>query len=537
MRNVIIISVLTFTVFLFAGEPLGDDIHTIALYKNGSGYFLSTVDIAEGSEEFSIVPEVAATNGTFWVSWPQDVKVNSIVARERDFEEEIDAVTIIELLKANVGARVKLTIADETVTGELIRFDEKEISPGPRPYMPGSGNVMPEIKAKMISVETDAGILVVDAQRVSGVSFLRGELSRNTTQTVKKVVLTGDFAAKTPETKVDISYLGKGITWVPSYSVDITDGDKATLSAKALIINEAADLADVKILLITGYPQLEFADVFSPMAVKSSLAGYLGSLAKGGGCDRGYQGVTSNMLKSNGRFDMVAESAAPINYGSGAAGKQIEDMFFYPLENVTLEKDGTGYYPLFSEQVDTRHIYQWDIANSIDGYNRYSGDNRPQEQTVWHCIELHNDTGRPWTTGAIETKKQGLILGQSILDFTLDNDKAMVKITRANAVKANQVEYVSKRVPNSASFFGTNYDEVTIEGTLEINNTKGEAINLNVSKMISGKLLSSSPRAKVRKTSDGVGQINETQELKWDIAAQASEKVEINYSYKAYLRR
>jgi hypothetical protein len=534
MKKAILFIAIFSTVSLYAAEPVSDDIHTIALFKNGSGYFMSSVDVSQGAEGFEIAPEVAPTNGTLWVSWPEGVKVDSIVASEKEFEKPIDAVTVTELLKANVGSTVKFKVGEDIVTGTLVSFDEKDVTPGPRPYMPGGKSVIPEINASVISVETDSGLFVVDAHRVENVSFLKDKIERETTLREKRVVLEGRFSDKASDAKIDISYIGKGITWVPSYVIDITNKDKAVFSAKALIINEAADLKDVKILLITGYPQIEFADIYSPMSMKNSLAQFLGSL-EGSGPSPRYGITTQNVMAKGARFDM--EMAAPVNYGQGVEGKQIEDMFFYPLENVSLEKEQTGYYPLFSEQVDYEHIYKWDIGDNIDKYYRYNRDEQSQEQVVWHCLKLKNDTGRPWTTAPIQTVKENLILGQSTLDFTIAGDEATVKITQAGAVKADQVEYVSDRVPNSATFFGTTYDQVTIEGSLFVTNAQKEAVNIEISKMITGKIMNTDPEAKIEKTATNVGQVNETQMLKWNVNVEPSQELELKYKYRAYLRR
>ncbi|MFI4911256.1 MAG: hypothetical protein ACIAQZ_06265 [Sedimentisphaeraceae bacterium JB056] len=536
MRKIILLTLSVLFLSSCIAKPVSDKINTIALFKNGSGYFLSSVEIDEGVSDFEIMPEVAPANGTFWVSWPKGISVSSLVAEEVDYNEEIEAVTIVELLKANVGSQVKLKVGDDYVTGTLKSFDEKNSSDEYLPYKPGSQSIIPNIKAEMITVETDSGMLVMSASRVSSVSFLDWKMSRSTTRATKKVALKGYLTEEsTGAARIDMSYIGQGITWVPSYVVDISKDGKAFLTAKALIINEAADLQDVKILLITGYPNLEFNDTFSPISMKNSLAEFLASL--GGSTPSAGRGVMMQNMAKSARFDMVAESAAPINYGDAAQGKQIEDMFFYPLENISLNKKQTGYYPLFSTEVDCKHIYKWDIADNIDRYYRYNNNQTQEDPVVWHCIKLKNSTAQPWTTAPVETVKKNLILGQSTLDFTIPGDEATVKITRAGEVKANQVEYVSKRVANSATFFGTTYDEVTIEGSLFVTNAKKEAVDVEISKVLTGKILNTSPDAQIEKTATNVGQVNETQKLKWNVEVDASDKLELKYSYKAYLRR
>ncbi len=535
MKKAICIIVLAACMRLTAAEPLPENINTIALFKNGSGYFLSSVSIPAGSEEFSVLPQVTPAHGTFWVSWPQDADITSLISEEKDIDKKITAVTIIELLRANVGARVKLAVRDEYIMGKLVGFEEKDFEPRPMPYRPGKEIYPPRMKTQMILLETDSGISAMDANQVLGVTFLSDKINRDTVEKEKRVVLTGKFADRSAATQVFISYVGKGITWVPSYIVDITNDDNVIISAKSVIINEAADIENTKILLITGYPQMEFGNINSPIAMTGSLADFLAAL--GSGQSPMARGVTSNVM-ARGKMMMMeaADSYAPVSYGEAAQGQQIEDMFFYPVENVTLAKDQTGYYPLFSQKVDCKHIYKWDIANNVDQYFRYN-QQQPQEETVWHCIKLKNDMKQPWTTAPVQTVKEKLILGQSTLDYTLPGDEAVIKITRAGAVKASQTEYVKERVANSTKFFGEFFDEVTIEGALSIANTKDKDIDVEATKIITGKTLSTSPKAEVKKTTTNVGKINENEILEWKITVPAGGKTEIKYTYKAYLRR
>ncbi len=532
MRKVIFISIALFSAVATA-EVLTEKINTIALFKNGSGYFLSSVDVPADTENFQITPEVSPVFGTFWVSWDKGVELQSLVAQEKDFDKPIEAVTVEELLKANIGAQIRINVDEGYVSGKLVSFDEKK-SP-PQPVNREKSN-LPPYRQKFITVESTAGTVVMNTSQIDRVHFIDGGISRDGTKTEKKVSLCGKFKEKNAETELFLSYLGKGITWAPSYSVDISEEGKAALTAKALIVNEAADIENAEILLITGYPQLAYSDILSPISLENTLNEFLKSLGKGGDERPESSRRMLNTAKSLAAFDSAGYGGQALDYGAAAEGKQLEDMFFYPVEDVTLKKDQTGYYPLFSVETECEHIYEWQIDDNIDRHYRYN-QNQEDEQVVWHSIRLKNDTGKPWTSAPVQTVKENLLLGQSTLDYTLDGEKTTVKITQAASVKANQVEYVSKRVPNSAKFFGTSFDEVTIDGKLFVTNTKQKPIKMEIAKRITGKLVESEPQADVDRISSGVGQVNETQLLKWTVEVAGEEKIELNYSYKAYLRR
>ena len=69
-----------------------------------------------------------------------------------------------------------------------------------------------------------------------------------------------------------ISYLTRGMTWAPSYHVRIDDDDKLNVELKAVIKNELIDIENVEVKLISGFPNIEFAHVDSPMSQRVSLA-------------------------------------------------------------------------------------------------------------------------------------------------------------------------------------------------------------------------------------------------------------------------
>ena len=112
----------------------------VALFKNGLGFIVSQVKIPENEESFRIVPSVAPSHGTFWVAYPAEVKFRSLIAKEVDTDEVVDAVTISELLTANVGSEVRLYLSDKDdsmIKGVIKSVTEDREIPQPKPYAPG----------------------------------------------------------------------------------------------------------------------------------------------------------------------------------------------------------------------------------------------------------------------------------------------------------------------------------------------------------------------------------------------------------------
>jgi len=105
-----------FVGYVFAEEPATEakmELKQVSLFKNGLGFFVWEVTIPEKVKSFYIVPEAAASHGTFWVSYPPKVDVESVVAKEVEAKEQIEATTVVDLLKGNIGRKVKVYFTDK----------------------------------------------------------------------------------------------------------------------------------------------------------------------------------------------------------------------------------------------------------------------------------------------------------------------------------------------------------------------------------------------------------------------------------------
>jgi hypothetical protein len=88
------------------------------------------------------------------------------------------------------------------------------------------------------------------------------------------------------DSKVFVNYLTRGLSWAPSYRVDITDPKTLAVEQYAVVKNELADLDGTEILLISGFPSVQFAHVTSPLASRTSLAQFFQELNQ-----RGWRGA------------------------------------------------------------------------------------------------------------------------------------------------------------------------------------------------------------------------------------------------------
>jgi hypothetical protein len=544
---------------VFADESATEtkmELKQVSLFKNGLGFFVWEVTIPDKAKSFYIVPPAAASHGTFWVSYPPSVEVESVITKEIEAKELVEAATVVDLLKGNIGKKVTVYFNDKpdaNVEAKLLKVTQEQRNLPPDPYVPGrviSGE-MPGYYGirNMVFLGTDEGQIAVSADRIARVDFKDKAPAVKYEKKSNEVRLDVFLNRAAGGQKITVSCLAKGVTWVPSYMIDITEPNKAKIAAKAEIMDEVCDLNGVDVKLVTGFPNLQFADVVSPVAMKENLAQFLLSLTRGQS-ERGQAaalgGVTYNVLSQNAAYDrygqreIAGEMLFMPAYGAAEVGKMAEDLFLYPVEKMHLAKEEVGYFPLFTESVPYKHIYRWEIPNYINPeasyYNQSRQQHEPEQQEVWHCIRLENGMKMPWTTAPAEIVKDGVILGQDTLNFTPVKEKGTVKITRAMNVRAEQIELEKDRKHGAAQWYNTNWDLVTVEGKLSVTNNQDKPITLEVTKLLSGEVKAMQPEAKLEKLAKSLRMVNANVRLTWTIELGPGEQKEMGYTYEVYVR-
>jgi len=531
-----------------AAEPLAEplDLRQTALFKNGFGFFVGQATFPAGQSSLHFILPAVPVQGTFWLSYPADVALSSAVAERIDSAgETLEAITIAEILKANVGKRVRVTVDEKDISGRIIDFTEDRRMPRIMPYAPGlpepqaeGREIWPPYEIGLAVIDVNGGTFCLNPQSVQHVTFPDGDVSQRFART-RQTVAVRIQAGKPPTSRsITVSFLAKGITWSPSYFVDISGEDKAQLSAKALIVNETYDLNDVAVQLVTGFPRLKFSNVLSPIGMKEPLEEFLQSLGEGGrqmrgGPERAYAMARRVELGYGG----AAMDVAP-EYGAAEEGLSAEDLFLYPAGRITLPRDRVAYVPLFTEAVPYEHVYKWDIPDTVDesGQLLPRGPQPPErKEEVWHTIRLENTTNVPWTPAPAEVVSDGTLLGQDELDYTPAGGEANLRIARAADIQAEQQEFEAERKRNAAQAYEMHYDLVTVRGELTAANFKQEAVTLKITKTLSGEVVSSDPQAEIETLAAGLRGMNERKKLTWTVEVAPAEKRQVTYVYRVYV--
>ena len=513
----------------------------VSLFKNGYGVVHSRATLEKGSGSYTVTPLPPATMGTFWLRWPGGIKLEHIVSAYEDHTERVAATDLKQMLVANIGNNAELVVAwGDSPTRLRGNIRDVPIIPDSEPQQRGNMLLLQVDDQEVASIPIGMiqGALIEGASPVFETERMTREPSLRFDATV-----AADIAAV-----VEIDTLSQGISWAPSYTVDITDneevGDKpakgeAVFSAKAVIVNDLVDLEGVSAELIAGYPHLQFAPMPSAMSLMP-LNQILQRLRQGGQPD--WRGVMSN------EAHVVMQQRASFNYPGGSIpsmpstpvmGEQSEDLYFYQVQGVTLAKGERGYYPLFQAKVPFEHRYTWDIPTYIDAYDNYRQPDPQQQQQeiVWHVLKLTNTTDQPWTTAPASITKGGRLLGQDTVHYTPPGQSTDLRITQALNVRAEQNEYEINRQREAARYYGRRYDLVTFKGELAVENLTGRAITLQITKTITGELQKADGDPESVKLGAALRAVNPQTKLTWTLEVEPGEDKgrTLEYTFQAYV--
>ena len=473
------------------------------VFKNGLAFVTREGSVAFRDGEGRVSPTPDALLGTFWIA-AGDRRVDAVRASTETVDVESDATTVAELLKGNPGKKVVLVVDEREHTGKLVASPET-----------------------LVLLQVDGKVHAFPRDAVKSVAFAEVpslKIARPESRTLLAIQSKGADGA----VPVTMRYLRHGVSWIPEYTVELLDAERARVTMKATLVNDGEELRDTRIRFAVGYPNFSFSRIASPMTLQQSLQEFLTALSGGGFSVYGSNRIDNTMMvQMNNAMTNYATSSdqdepGPSVPGAPTTGESAEDLFFYERDAVTLAKGERGLYPILSETVPFRHVYVWTVVSKSD--------------QVWHSVSLANRGTTPWTTAPALVLSNGKPLAQDTLSYTAPGARASVKLTVATDVAVDSEEKEVERKPRDLERAGYTYDAVTVEGTLTMRSFKRDAITLDVTKTIEGQTLSRDLDGKVTRLALQPRAVNPTERLEWQVPLPAGETRTVKYRYKVWVR-
>ncbi len=475
----------------------------VTVFKDGHAYVVHEGAMptdAAGNVLLDLLPTPVL--GTFWpYSLEKNAKLESVTAGRRRVSVERTALTLRELIEANVGADVVVAEGARppyaaTIVKLLTRSAEEldaTLPPTAADHLPVKGNVL--------LLKTADGTRAVPIEQVTDLKFV-GKYATTATEVESRNLLTlkldwGGRDGAPKSAQVGMAYVQKGIRWIPSYRVELGNDGQAVVKLQATILNELADLKGATVNLVVGVPSFYFKETADPIALSQAVA----QLSPYFQTDASTQYALGNAMMTQ-----VARGGEVRNAPGGAAapapdlgpvvdgGTQSEDLFVYAVKNVTLARGQRMVLPIAQYTLAYKDVYTLDIAATPPAEVRsQSGNPQAAELArlmaapkVVHKVRLTNGATHPLTTAPALVLKDGRVVAQGMMTYTPKFGSVDVALTAAVDLRVKKADREAKRTPNALAFEGHQLTRADLTGTLAVTNAGGKPVEVEVTRHVLG---------------------------------------------------
>ena len=511
---------------------------SIICFKNGYSFFSVPVALQpneEKSGEDAIVMETIVgplpqfvVHGTIGLKPddPQVMKIFSLSKAPIENMKKKSALllnstgdsTMSAILHANVGRRVLLT-----VTGQDIGFrgnqTEGNIKKVFGEYLILEKNPDNEICEELLSIDSIKSIVSCNNEE-DGDSVTSGSN-----------ILVRHHIKDDQTATANLSYLTRGFTWAPSYSLVLDTINKTvSMEGKACLLCDISFLdGDIipEVSLVAGHPNIQNQNVNDPL-ISGDLSPVDHSYHNG---PPGAPAFRSQM-RSHTSF---AFGSAHVQDAEGiAGGEAVEDFFHYVLKNVPVKNGHPISLDFIKPVIDIKYedVYYINLDRADLG-NKGNVD-------VKHAIGFKNISGQPLTTGPVtvlcksKEEKNDKFLVQGLMKFTGKNQDANVEITTSMdvlskfTIKTEDTKVDEKR-ENEKYVLSTTYQT----GEVEIINMKDEDIKCKVEYTLCGTMIKSEPefKDKTENSKRHLSDLNLVTKYVWEVNVGRKQKGNIKFNF------
>ena len=510
---------------------------SVALFKNGLAIVQRTVTLPGGGRfELDTVPE--AVHGTLWVQCATPLDVRSI---ERQVELPTDGRWDRDPAREFAGRSVRIRLRGEPLTelsGRVAKLADPEAQRGwSRSFEQTHrwdhwGNLLPmnntlPSPVRSLALDTNDGRTFVD---VSMIAFMH-VTDPPETRTETRHVLELTAPAGAPRSTAVLTYLTKGLSFAPSYRLDIANPTMLQIAQTAVLRNELEDLAGVEVELVSGFPSMEYSHVLSPLSPETTWATFFAQLSQ-------------EFDSSRGNRSAMTQNTVSISYG-GADGSAIQpasegvDLHYHSIGKRDLREGEALHLQVASASAPYERIVEWKIRDNRDEWGRpiqrqsWERSNDQDDDGAWDALRFENPFGFPMTTAPATIVSGARFQGQRSTTWVNPGEETTVRVTKALAVRTTTAEY---EVDTGADrevivYGGRSFRRVGVKGELQLCNHRKEAVRMVIRREFSGELTGALGEPVTKLLERGVYSVNRRQELVWTLTLAPGEEKQLEYTY------
>lgn len=353
----------------------------------------------------------------------------------------------------------------------------------------------------------------------------------------KPVLIFGvDKAPKSGGT-VSITYLTKGLAWMPSYRIDLTDPEKLRIRHSAIIRNEMDDFDDTELQLISGYPNVRFGSVDSPLWPGTSLSSFFQQVNQSGSMGNGLSVLSNAITQQSVYMNNPSRSEGSALPNVAEAGNVSDDIHYEGIGKRSMKAGDTLSLDVMEDSAEYQRVVEWVVPDPRDERGRYDGNNTPTGGEAWDAVRFLNPFKAPMTTAATTITEKGAFRGQSQSDWVNPGQQTCIKITRALSIRTRSMETEEEGERKIVYIGGNDYQRTTVKGRLNVRNFRSEKAVITIRCEFSGELLEADGDPAKSLRLEGATSVNPRRQLDWTITLPAGEERELTYRYELLVDR
>ena len=546
---------------------------SLALFKNGTAVVTRRVVPPADGAPLLLDGRFAPAHGTFWTDSAAPLSVKASVRRvalpPESIPERASRAETYAGREATVWARVPEGVADALralAAGEAAATLALSAPVGDEPAATVAlrGAVLPPKKAERPEARTESfawygwtryeSVSRTTPAGKDGDFALRlanGSVVRLPESAIAAVSAEGGDSAAIPVLEIagatapfEMQYLARGATWAPSYRLALGKDGKARLEMSAEIRNEMEDLDGAEVFLVSGFPNVEAAEIPGLLASGNSVARFLDSLAAPRATARGGHGWDSNRAwKSQAIWALNSVDPSEFAGATGVAGlPQIPgegaatDIHYRAAGPVTLAAGATLRLPLGAGETPVARFVDWEPGWKYNEWGRRESDGNEEQNVPWDAVRFRNPLDAPLTTGPIAVFADGRLLGQTTVRWTNPGQEATLRVTKALTVAGSFEETMPGRREDypQVNMLGHTWRRIEIEAKLTMSNHRPDTATLCIHPTIEGEFKEApEPPESVRTLGEpgSRGGANPKQELVWNVELRPGESKVLTYRY------
>jgi len=523
--------------------------------------------------------------GTFFpYSLETRARLNSVTAGRRKIQNSQTALTIPELIAANVGALVHIDeLIGHDTQSKLLSYDAKIIGIPTRSaeeLAAASGETSAAltlpVKSNLVELETADGhsfVAIDHIQKLAFKSTPRAKVSDENLRNVLTMALDWEKSARnnTQErsARVGMMYVERGIRWIPNYKVTIDGQGRARVKLQATLVNDLTDLKDVNCNLVVGVPSFAFKGETDPISLSEALA----RVASYAGNESRMRNNLSNSIMTQSQGYAADDSRVGAAEPGERETTKNEDLFVFSVKHLTLKKGERMVVPVEEYTVEYKDLYTLELAvlpppevqsqrsgSQMDEQNKLVDLNK-----VMHKIRLFNTTKHPFTTApalvVVANPRDNdpgntEVLAQGMMTYASPGSNSELTLTNAVDIKTKKEEKETGRTPDAVNWQDNKYARVDLSGVITLTNYMDKPITIEIKRKVLGRLdtISDGGKMKMVNTMDELKErelppwwgyyswpgwwsyMNGIGEFSWTKTIQPGQSADANYTWHYFWR-